>query len=271
MGGVPSQFGVDLTELTIDSPIQNFSHLKLKGIHVYNGTRILDAEGLAKNMEKIFALAERLSEDWELEFECLDLGGGFGVPYFDNEKTLDVGRLTELLVPLFQDSKQKNPQMRLIIESGRYLVAESGAFISKVCDVKQSHGEHFLVTDGGMNCHMAATGIGALLKRNFPIVTLSHPEAREIDHHIPYNITGPLCTPGDLIGRDVMFPKMKVGDYVAILVAGAYGPSASPVLFLSHGHPAEVLIYKGEACLIRKKDSVSNILQNQIKIKMEEN
>jgi diaminopimelate decarboxylase len=263
MGGAPSQFGIDIKQIDQQQAIQQYNHVKLIGIHVYNGTRVLNAVDLAKNIGQIFLLAEKLSEKWGIRFEALDLGGGFGIPYFDQETQLDIEILTNLVAPQFEEFKRKYPHTRLMIESGRFLVAESGYFVSQIKDIKTSHGENFLVTDGGMNCHMAATGIGSFIRRNFPIIAPGR-EAEDKTEH--YNITGPLCTPGDLIGKKVAMPKMNIHDLIAICNSGAYGPSASPVLFLSHGHPAEVLIWENNAHLIRRRDITADMIRNQFKL-----
>ena len=120
--------------------------------------------------------------------------------------------------------------------------------------------ERFAVTDGGTNHHMAAVGIGSFVKRNFPMQLLN----RAGDEVGPWNVTGPLCTPNDTIGRNVALPALQPGDLVGVLRSGAYGPSASPVLFLSHGHPAEVLVDGGQARLVRRRDTVEDLLSHQI-------
>jgi diaminopimelate decarboxylase len=146
------------------------------------------------------------------------------------------------------------------MELGRYLTGWSGIYMVTARYVKRSRGESFIVADGGTNHHLAAVGIGSFVKRNFPVRCLSRvgePTARR------YTITGPLCTPGDVIASAAELPEITPGDLLGVERSGAYGPTASPGLFLSHGHPAEVLVLDGEAHLVRRRDTVEDLLSTQ--------
>lgn len=262
MGGKPSQFGMDEEvvfankELFLTAP-----NTQLIGIHVYNGTRILDAQTIVENTHYILNLARSIQSQWHQKFEMIDIGGGLGVPYFDNEGTLDLEALKNEITPLVQDYANEFPSTRIILESGRYLVAEAGALVSRVLDLKTSKGENFAITDGGTNCHMAAVGIGSFVKRNFPISALN---IQKVDQQVhQYNISGPLCTPGDLIGKQVSLPTLSVGDFVLVKNSGAYGPTASPVMFLSHGFPAEVLFKDDSFHLIRDRFTETEFIDKQ--------
>ncbi|WJH31568.1 hypothetical protein N6H13_14140 [Paenibacillus sp. CC-CFT742] len=156
-----------------------------------------------------------------------------------------MGSLTEQLNPLFDEYKANHPDTRLFMELGRYLVGKSGMLVSRALYVKQSYGETFIVTDGGTNCHMAAVGIGSFVKRNFPMASLTRYGESPVAE---YNITGPLCTPNDVIGKRVNLPYVAQGDLIGVFHSGAYGPTASPTHFLSHGSPAEVMV-SGERCI----------------------
>lgn len=262
MGGRPSQFGLEVTALPeAVAIVHKTKELHFRGLHIYNGTRILDGEDLVNNTQKIIELAEYLEEKYELALEMLDMGGGFGVPYFDKETELNLVTLAKSIQPLLNKFKRSHPDTRLIFESGRYLVASAGYFISKVVDIKSSHGEVFVLVDGGTNCHMAAVGTGAFLKRNYPIsIVHQYQDQREVRR---YNIVGPLCTPGDLLGKNVELSEPNLGDLLVIKQSGAYGPTASPVNFLSHGFPAEVLFHNDKFFLIRERDFPKDIRSKQ--------
>jgi diaminopimelate decarboxylase len=150
---------------------------------------------------------------------------------------------------------------------GRYLVAESGVYVVRVREVKQSAGEWFLVADGGTNHHMAAAGVGSFAKRNFPVRLLNR-TGEPADRS--YSVSGPLCTPNDLIAKRVPLPKVHPGDLLGIQRSGAYGPTASPGLFLSHGYPAEVLVHNGRTFLVRDRDTVKDLLDKQHLIAFEQ-
>jgi diaminopimelate decarboxylase len=260
MSGVASQFG--FTESDVFQTSQRFRHdsIHLLGIHVYNGSRVLDEVALAKNIEQIIGLAERAAKALDMSLRVLDIGGGWGVPYFDKERDLDILRLAELLRPVFTSFHSRHTGCRLITESGRYLVASAGTLLSRVYAVKVSHGQRFVVTDAGYNCFMAAAGFGSFVQRNFPVSLVGTPQSPQPE---PVNIAGPLCTPGDLIARKASMAPVVPGSLVAIGQAGAYGPSASPIAFIGHGHPAEVLVDGDSAYLIRDRDRTDDLLRRQ--------
>lgn len=260
MGGVSSQFGIDQEQI-LDNELLNVANTKIIGIHIYNGSRILDCTTIYCNVQNILNLANSLTKQWQKEFTMVDVGGGLGIPYFSGEMSPDLSVLKSQLIPQINNFKNRNRGTRLIFESGRFLVASGGIFVTQVQIVKQSKGEYFAITDGGTNCHMAAVGIGSVLKRNFPITCLTNSSDMEKRN---YHLTGPLCTPGDVIAKNIQLPILKVGDLIVINNSGAYGPSASPINFLGHGHPAEVLVRNGEACLIRESDTYQDILHKQI-------
>jgi diaminopimelate decarboxylase len=261
MGGKPRQFGIDAELLfAAEGLARGFPHVRLMGVHVYLGTRILSEDVVVDNVVRIFDLAERLATALGFPLEFVDVGGGLGVAYFDNERDLDVERLTDRLNPVIDAFARAHPATRLVLELGRYLTALAGTYMVAVRYVKTSMGESFAVTDGGTNHHMAAVGVGSPIKRNFPMRLLNRADPGPVQ---PWQVCGPLCTPNDTIGKGVALPPLVSGDLLGVLRSGAYGPSASPGLFLSHGFPAEVLVDGGRAHLIRARDTPEDLLRPQ--------
>ncbi|NGN68616.1 type III PLP-dependent enzyme [Streptomyces sp. A7024] len=265
MGGKPRQFGIDEeTVLALPPAALRHDHLRVSGIQVYMGTRILSADAITENTARILDLAERLATELDFPLDTVDVGGGLGVAYHSKESDLDPGGLTEGLNPVFGKFRAEHPDTRLVMELGRYLTAPAGTYLTRVRYTKRSRGEAFAICDGGTNHHMAAVGIGSPFRRNFPI----HQVAARTDELTPWNITGPLCTPNDTLGKDVLLPAdLAPGDLIGVARSGAYGPTASPVHFLSHGAPAEVLVRDGRAHLVRRRDTVDDLLDRQFPVK----
>jgi diaminopimelate decarboxylase len=263
MGGKPRQFGIDEASVTAGGEVlTRCRHADVAGIQVYMGTRILDPNVVLKNTAYVFDLAERIVLATGIRLDAVDIGGGLGVAYFDGEHDLDLVALAKELNPLTERFAAAHPGTRLIMESGRYLTACCGTYLMRVRDIKRSMGENFAITDGGTHHHMAAVGIGSFVKRNFPVHLLSRRPAANVPAS-PWNIAGPLCTPNDTVAKRVRLPELTVGDLIGIGRSGAYGPSASPGYFLSHGYPAEVLVMRGRSYLVRSRDTVDDVLAKQ--------
>lgn len=262
MGGKPRQFGIDEEQLLAEAPGLAARHpgVRLMGVQVYLGTRILGEDTVVENTRRILDLAERIAAHLDFPLETVDIGGGLGIAYFDNEKDLDLAELTAQLNPLIEGFRVRHPDTRMIMELGRFLVAASGTYVTRVRYTKTSMGENFAVTDGGTNHHMAAVGIGSYVKRNFPMAALERIDEPTTE---PWHITGPLCTPNDVVGKKVPMPPLRAGELVGVHRSGAYGPTASPVHFLSHGYPSEVLVLDGQAHLIRERDDAEVMLGRQ--------
>lgn len=252
MGGVDSPFGMDenLALAVVDSASQ-WGRIDICGIHLFAGTQILDAAVLAAQYDRFIHLADSISEKLSKPLDTIDFGGGLGVPCFPGEKPLDMGavsatidrvlsRLNEL--PLLANSRR-------IIEPGRFLTAEAGVYVTRVIDIKDSGSTRFVIADGGMNHHLAATGnLGQVIKKNYPIACLNRlndPDTEKME------IVGPLCTPLDRWGRGVEMPDLRAGDLLGIFCSGAYARSASPLGFLSHPAPAEIYLADGEVSVSR--------------------
>lgn len=263
MGGKPAPFGVDEENL---SQVVDFlcadATLSLRGIHLFTGTQILDSDVLLRQYRKGLEIARQIAVRQPRPLHTVDFGGGFGIPYFANEHALDMERLRDGLVALM-DEVRTEPLFagtRFVIEPGRYLVGEGGVYVTRVNDIKVSRGKKFLIVDGGMNHHLAASGnLGQVIKRNFPVAILNRLGEEDCE---TVDVIGPLCTPLDVLARDISLPKAEVGDLVGVFQSGAYARAASPLGFLSHPTPPEVLVYEGEARLIRRRGTYDDLYRD---------
>ncbi|PIZ04948.1 MAG: diaminopimelate decarboxylase [Gammaproteobacteria bacterium CG_4_10_14_0_8_um_filter_38_16] len=264
MSGVATQFGVDLEQFIQAYPqIAQLKHVVVEGIHVYNASRVLDCSAIINNVEKILSLARHLEKLFCIQWKLIDIGGGLGVPYFENESAINIENLIPSLNKLFSEYKKENRNVKFILELGRYLIAESGCLISKVHSVKKSHGKNYVLVDAGMHCHLAVSGLASFVHRNFTAKVFHKNKAIPSDEKKPYQVAGPLCTPGDILLRDFRSDAFSPGDCLVIFNAGAYGLSASPGKFLSHGSPAEIIFHEDQFFLARERETLSDILSCQ--------
>jgi diaminopimelate decarboxylase len=250
MGGIPSPFGID--EENIGDCVRYARQsrwLRIKGLHVFAGTQCLQEDAIVENTVNILRLAEALSRAFDLQFEAINLGGGWGIPYHDDEKELDEKKLTTQINEAVTPYLASRPQTKFILELGRYLVASSAQYAATVIRTKTSRGASFLVLDGGMNHYLAASGnLGQVLRKNFPILHASRPNAH--GEMRDYHVVGPLCTPIDRMGTNVKLPITTEGDILVFPLAGAYAYSASPLHFLSRPTPAEIAVKGNEVLVI---------------------
>jgi diaminopimelate decarboxylase len=211
------------------------------------GTQILDHSVLVRQYRRGVHIARQVALRLGRPLATVDFGGGLGIPYFTNETELDMSKLGEEVRGLMAEI-EGDPLFagtRFLVEPGRYLVGEAGVYVSRISDIKVSRGKTFYILDGGMNHHLAASGnLGQVIKRNFPIAVVNRLDARAVQ---VAEVVGPLCTPLDTLGREVPLARAEVGDLVGIFQSGAYGLTASPVGFLGHALPAEVLAGGGRA------------------------
>lgn len=239
MGGGAKQFGIDAEK--VPALMEKIRHLPVdfQGFHIFTGSQNLNAEAICSVMEQSLDLVWRLAGSLADSVRLLNLGGGFGIPYFDKDKELNIAAIGKHLNTLLKTYQPRFPNATFAIELGRYLVGECGLYVTKVLYKKESRGKTFLISDGGMNHHLAASGnFGQVLRKNYPIVIGNKVHATETEE---VNIVGPLCTPLDLIGSKVNLPKASEGDLIVIMNSGAYGYTASPLLFLGHQPPREIL------------------------------
>lgn len=241
MGGGPQQFGVDVEQVPALLAELAAADVDLLGYHVFAGSQNLSAEILAeaqrRTVELVLSLADRTP--WPVRY--VNLGGGFGIPYFDRDSPLDLPAVGANLAALVAERLEPNlPDARVVLELGRYLVGEAGVYVTRVVDRKVSRGRTYLVVDGGLHHQLAASGnFGQVIRRNYPLAVANRMDEAPGDE---VSVVGCLCTPLDLLGDKVLLPPADIGDLVAIFQAGAYGLTASPTAFLGHPHPAEVLV-----------------------------
>jgi diaminopimelate decarboxylase len=260
MGGAARQFGIDQEQLEQYLALgERAPHVKVEGLHAYMGARILSADAVVDNTRAILELAEAVAREQRFDLAFVDVGGGWGVPYFERESPLDLEALRAGMRPLLEGFADRNPAAVTAIELGRFLSAPAGTYVTQVRYTKTSVGQNFAIADGGTNHHMAAVGIGSFVRRNFPI-TLLDGEGGESSE---WTVTGPLCTPNDTLVKSAVLPQLRRGDLLGIGMSGAYGASASPGRFLSHGYPAEVLVRDGCAELIAEPETTEHVLERQ--------
>ncbi len=239
MGGGPKQFGIDAETLpdllpTITAP------LIFEGFHIFSGSQNLRAEAIVEAQTKAVELASRLAAHAPSPVRTLNIGGGFGIPYFPGEDRLDLAAIGTHLHGLVDEARRLLPEAQLVIELGRYLVGEAGVYVARVIDRKVSRGQVYLVTDGGLHHHLSASGnFGQVIRKNYPVAigTRGPDREREVS-----SVVGPLCTPLDLLADRMDLARADIGDLVVVFQSGAYGLTASPEHFLSHPAAVEVLV-----------------------------
>jgi diaminopimelate decarboxylase len=240
MGGGPKQFGVDVEQMPELLAEIGQAGLAFEGFHLFAGSQNLRAESICEAQLKSYELALRLAEAAPGPVRFLNLGGGFGIPYFPGEQRLDLQPIADNLQRLAARAQRELPDASLVIELGRYLVGEAGIYVTRIVDRKVSRGQVFLVTDGGLNHHLSASGnFGQVIRKNYPVTVGNRAASAERE---VVSVVGPLCTPLDLLADRMQLPVAQVGDLVVVFQSGAYGASASPQAFLGHPPCIEVLV-----------------------------
>ncbi|KVK76008.1 diaminopimelate decarboxylase [Burkholderia cepacia] len=240
MGGGATPFGIDAEQ--VPELLREFDarEVSLAGFHVFWGSQCLHAPTVIEAQRKSANLIVRLASNLSAAPQYVNFGGGFGIPYFPGETPLDLAAVAEATNDWLEVFRSRFPATRAILEFGRYLVGEAGIYVCRVIDRKVSRGRTFLITDGGLHHHLAASGnFGQVLRRNFPVILGNRQTEVPTER---CHIVGCLCTPLDRIADDVLLPEARIGDFVAILQSGAYGRSASPRDFLGHPDAIEMLV-----------------------------
>lgn len=240
MAGGAKQFGVDAESVPEVLARIGDMGVHFRGFHIFSGSQNLRPESLVEVHCATFELAKKLFQQAPSQVELLNIGGGFGIPYFPGEAPLDLSSVADNLNEQLHAHRQMLQHTEIVLELGRYLVGEAGVYVARVIDRKVSRGQVFLVTDGGLHHHLAASGnFGQILRKNYPVVNANrvHGQPREI-----VNVVGPLCTPLDILADKMELGSAMPGDLIAVLQSGAYGYSASPSGFLSHPPAVEILV-----------------------------
>ena len=240
MGGGPKQFGIDVEQLPEVFARIAGEGLQFEGFHLFAGSQNLRAESICEAQHKSYELALRLAEAAPSPVKFLNLGGGFGIPYFPGERPLDLAPIGANLAAIADRAARELPEAGLVIELGRYLVGEAGVYVTRIVDRKVSRGQVYLVADGGLHHHLSASGnFGQVVRKNYPVTIGNKADStqREVA-----SVVGPLCTPLDLLADRMSLPAAGIGDLVVVFQSGAYGASASPQAFLGHPACVEVLV-----------------------------
>ena len=240
MGGGAKPFGIDAER--VPSLIKKIveTGCNFRGLHIFTGSQALSAEAVIDMQAKVLDCADRLAREADVPLPKLNMGGGFGIPYFPGDEPLDIHAVGQALEAQFAALPDTLADAELFIELGRYLVGEAGVYLTRIVDRKVSYGETYLVTDGGLHHQLAASGnFGTVVRRNYPVVIASRFDVQPEEEA---NVVGCLCTPLDRLADKAHLPRAEVGDLIAVFCAGAYGASASPSAFLGQGPAIEMLV-----------------------------
>ena len=241
MGGGSQQFGIDAEEVPAILRELGLTDIDCIGFHIFAGSQNLRADILQAGQEKTIDLALWLAQHAPKPVSYLNIGGGFGIPYFPKDAPLDIAPIGDSLERVVETRvKPALPDARVVIELGRYIVGEAGLYVARIVDRKVSRGHTYLVTDGGLHHQLAASGnFGQVIRRNYP-VAIGNRIGSDATENV--SVVGCLCTPLDVLADNVELPRAGIGDLVVLFQSGAYGLTASPINFLSHPVPAEVLV-----------------------------
>jgi diaminopimelate decarboxylase len=239
MGGGAKQFGIDAEDAPRMMGLATELGLTVLGFHIFSGSQSLKAEAIIEAQAQTIELALRLADHARVPLQMLNIGGGFGIPYFPGEAPLDIAPIGARLGDSLPRVRAALPGVQVAVEMGRYLVGEAGVYVARVVDRKVSRGQVFLVTDGGLHHHLAASGnFGQVIRKNYPVAIGNRVDGPKE----AVSVVGPLCTPLDLLAERMELPQADVGDLVVVFQSGAYGRTASPAAFLSHPDVVEVLV-----------------------------
>ncbi len=244
MSGKPTQFGIDEEDLDVAlRQITRLPHLEVGGLHIYSGTQCLNAAAIAENLQIFIEIFRRVCHAHDLTPQLLVFGSGIGIPYYEGDAPVDLAAVTDAVNPSL-DALKAEPRFAatvLALETGRYLVGEAGYYLTSVIRTKRSRGTDIAICDGGMNHHLAATGhFGSIVRRNYRMFKVTGDDHGAGER--AYDLVGPLCTTIDTLARQVAVGRLEAGDVIAVRGSGAYGLTASPVYFISHGPPREILV-----------------------------
>ncbi len=240
MGGGAKPFGLDAERVPALARKIVDAEANWRGFHIYSGSQALDAEAIIESQAHVLDVAATLAQEAGVPVPHLNMGGGFGIPYFDKDTPLDIAEVGDALKARFAGLPPVLAETQFAIELGRYLVGEAGVYLTRIVDRKVSHETTYLITDGGLHHQLAASGnFGTVVRRNYPVAIANRFDAEPEE---VVNVVGCLCTPLDRLADAAHLPRAEVGDLIAVFCAGAYGASASPDNFLGQGPALEMLV-----------------------------
>jgi len=240
MGGGAKQFGVDADKVPALIRMILDARADWRGLHIYAGSQALKADAIIEMQAATIGLARDIADQVGETPPHINLGGGYGIPYFPGDEPVDLAQVGGALAAEFERLPSSIAQSEFCIELGRYLVGEAGVYLTRIVDRKESYGETFVIVDGGLHHQLAASGnFGTVIRRNYPIAVA--PRFGAAPEEV-VSVVGCLCTPLDLLSNNAHLPRAHVGDLIAIFCAGAYGASASPANFLGQGPAKEMLV-----------------------------
>lgn len=259
MTGVPTQFGIDQQQVgDAIGILKSLTNTDIIGIHIFTGTQVLNYNNIVANMEAVIKLSLDLSSRYKFDLKFLDLGGGFGIAYTNTETDLDIEKMKQGIYEVWKRYSQNFIKTKVAVESGRFLMADAGVYLTKVLYCKVNKEKQYIICDGGSNHHANSAFLGRHVRNNFPMHILEKDNDK-----IEINAAGPLCTPTDIVGQKVMLPKAKTGDILCVDKSGAYGLTNSPILFLSHELPAEIISFENSISILRERGKKEDFLNRQ--------
>tara|TARA_B100000767_G_scaffold197842_1_gene184810 strand:- start:696 stop:1910 length:1215 start_codon:yes stop_codon:yes gene_type:complete len=243
-GKKENKFGVnEKTFLKLVNYSRESKNIKLKCLSVHIGSQILDY----KPYEKMLNVVDRVIKKSKYNFSLIDLGGGMGISYKDNDKKLNYKKYNIAIKKFLKNHKSK-----IIFEPGRSIVADTGSLISKVIYIKESGGKKFIILDAAMNDLMRPALYGAIHK------TLPVKKTNKISTKT-YEFVGPICESTDKFTTLKKFQSLKEGDLIVMCDVGAYGMSLSSN-YNVRPKPAEVLIKGSKINIIRKRQKLTDLM-----------
>ena len=260
------KFGFDLPSAEkILRVKERYPHLNICGFQIFNASNVLNASLLVQNVRNVLSLAITLSKKFSVPLRSVDFGGGFGVPYADGERPLDLKILRKGLEAVVRDVslEPRLTSTRLVFEPGRFLVAESGTYVVKVLGTKRSRGVDYVLVDGGIHHFLRPVLLGTPHRVRLVPQKPAGGGSRSSPSKKSLVISGPLCTSLDVLHPAAWLPLPERGDLLAFENAGAYGYTESMPLFLSHEWPTEVGVRKGRLALLRRPPSTASLLAAQ--------
>ncbi|WP_281544553.1 amino acid decarboxylase [Grimontia sp. SpTr1] len=273
MGGAASQFGIAESELEGVLSLARERQIHIHGVHVYATTRVLDPDSFLANFSSLCEYLAALPERFRLKLEWLNVGGGFGIPYYKGEQSLCLEAIQEELLNLQHALVKRTGVRRLFFESGRFIVGEAGKAVVQVKSIKQSMNKTYAICDGGYNLFHGATAFANLMRKPY-FISKVDPENLNILSELPlperdvngevYTLVGPLCTPSDIIADKYVSEPLTAGDYLVIHQVGAYAITSSPGLFIGHGFPAEYMATGTDIVQIGKQDSIEEMKRRYV-------